>query len=79
MSPPWQEAISTQVAGSLYGSLKLTSMWYPVRELPGEISEVPALVRLLWCCGPGQGGRGWEVVGESWQNLLIQIAGKEAQ
>lgn len=67
---PWHEAASTQVAGSLSGSLKATPMWYPARgrrELPGETPEVSALVRLLWSCGPrGEGvGGGGEVAGES--------------
>lgn len=43
--------------------------------MPGEIPELTALVRLMQCCG--QQGRGGEMSGESWQNLLIEIAGHQ--
>lgn len=65
------EAISSQVAESWYGSLKLSSQ--RVKELQGETPEVPALVRFVRCCGLQ--GRAGEMTGESWQTLLIEIAG----
>lgn len=46
-----------------------------VRELPGEIPELPALVRLVWCCG--RQGRDGKMIRESWQNLSIKIAGHQ--
>lgn len=77
MSHPWRKAIPIQVAESRYGSLKLTSMWHPARGT--EHCQVRSWRCQHWSdlCGTTVCRAGWEVIGGSWQKLLIKTAGHQ--